>query len=407
MKSQISNPSLSKLLEALVDLLTENGYSQYVIGQANLFARQLDQFMESNSIQLYDETTGERFFEDYRRHHKGKPHLNEVKVFVARLNAILRKEGFLACRKRSVPDALPPEMENLVIQYLSFCAKKGLRPKSIEKYDLVCRRFLKVMTEDGVRKADDITTATVSRACLLISNYYLDEIQAFLRYLWNDGIVKRDYSFLVPHFRRPQPAPSVYSIDEIRRMEATADCRTPCGKRNYAILLLTTRLGIRPSDIAKLTFDELDFEHGIIRFQQRKTTAYQELPMLPVIRNALMEYIRNARGDFENPCVFLQARPPYGSVTRFGIWKIVKDSIRKAGINAEFRDQGSRAIRSSVASSMVNDNVPYDAVRGTLGHHSANAIKSYAKVDVEQLKLYALDAPAATGNFAEFLAGRL
>ena len=67
MKSQISNPSLSKLLEALVDLLTENGYSQYVIGQANLFARQLDQFMESNSIQLYDETTGERFFEDYRR----------------------------------------------------------------------------------------------------------------------------------------------------------------------------------------------------------------------------------------------------------------------------------------------------------------------------------------------------
>lgn len=63
-------------------------------------------------------------------------------------------------------------------------------------------------------------------------------------------------------------------------------------------------------------------------------------------------------------------------------------------------------MRSSLASSMINDNVSYEVVRRTLGHTSVNAVRSYAKLDVEQLKLYTLEPPEASGHFAEYLLGR-
>ena len=88
------------------------------------------------------------------------------------------------------------------------------------------------------------------------------------------------------------------------------------------------------------------------------------------------------------------------------ITKIVRTAIAVAGIEPGGRKQGAHAFRSSLASSMVNDNIPYEAVRKILGHTDQNAIRSYARLDMEQLRGYALPVMEATGIFAEFLEGR-
>ncbi|MCL2670446.1 MAG: tyrosine-type recombinase/integrase [Clostridiales bacterium] len=88
------------------------------------------------------------------------------------------------------------------------------------------------------------------------------------------------------------------------------------------------------------------------------------------------------------------------------IGKIVRRGIYKAGIIPGGRSCGPHAFRSSLASSMVNDGLPYEAVRKTLGHTDPNAIKSYARLDIEQLRAYALPVPEASGGFADFLCGR-
>lgn len=172
------------------------------------------------------------------------------------------------------------------------------------------------------------------------------------------------------------------------------------------MLLLATRLGIRTGDIVTMTFDELDFRAETIRIIQNKTGVLLELPMLPCVCNALKDYIQNYRGNSTSEYVFLSLHPPFSHLTPVAFGRYVRLALQAAEIKPGTRRTGPHAMRSSLASSMVNDGISYEAVRRTLGHTSANAIKSYAKLDVEQLKLYTLEPPEASGHFAEYLSGR-
>ena len=403
---RIANASVAALTARLVTQMTEDGYSPSATENVISLAAQLSDFMGGCAVMTYDERTGEAFLKD-RFRHVAKTALKSAEIFIARLNATFRGEGFLICMKRAAPESLPEGLESLLSRYISECGNHALRISSIEKYEQICRFFLKELADDGVKNASEITTAAISKACLRVSsNYYFSAIRTFLRVLADIGCLKRECSFIVPRFKRPQPMPSVYSVEEIKRMEAALNRETPCGKRNYAMLLLATRLGVRSGDIAAMTLDELDFETDSIRFNQRKTGGEQTLPMLPEIRAALLDYIQNARGDSGSPYVFLRTQPPHTRLSILTIGKLVRECIRDGGVCPGNRKQGPRSLRSSMASRMVNDNVPYEAVRRALGHADVNAIRNYARLDVERLRLYTLEPPAATGNFAEFLSGR-
>jgi len=300
--------------------------------------------------------------------------------------------------------ALPPGLERLLDEYREHCRRNGLRKSSTELYLKEDRWFLQNLYAVGCRNTNQINESKVASACLALkSNSYLSTVKTFLRFLIDAGHTDRDYSYVVPLYKRPQPMPSVYSTAEIHSIENAA---RDFSRRDYAVLLLATRLGIRSGDIAKLSFDTVDFNDDVIRLVQQKTENSMELPLLPEIKKALREYIRNERPKCESPHIFLNQVPPHNHISINLIGKIVRRNLRKAGIEIGSRSQGPHTFRSSLASSMVNDNVPYEAVRKTLGHIDPNAIKSYARLDVEQLRPYALEAPKATAGFARFLAGK-
>jgi site-specific recombinase XerD len=146
----------------------------------------------------------------------------------------------------SVPSTLPSGLEQLLTAYCRHCAKNGLREGSIAQYGKVCGWFLRNLAVCDCAESSDITASRVVTACLeLTSNSYLEAVRTFLRYCAASGKTDRDYSYVIPPYRRPQPMPSVYSEDEIKRMEAAIDRTTPVGKRDYALVLLGTRLGLR------------------------------------------------------------------------------------------------------------------------------------------------------------------
>ena len=291
-------------------------------------------------------------------------------------------------------------------EYEAHCRAKGLKESSIQLYVKLSRRFLAGLESAGAETVAEINAERVMQACLsLKSTYYWETIHTFMRFLAEAGYTDRDYSYVIPVHRRPQPMPSVYTPEEIRRIEATIDTSCPNGKRAYAMLLLATRLGLRSGDIIGLTLQELDFEAGLIHLTQHKTDTPMELPLLPEVEMALRDYIEKERGNSEKPYVFLCSIPPYSHLSNSFMRKLVATAVEKAGIDPAGRKVGPRAFRSSLASSMVNDSIPYDVVRKTLGHRDLNAIKNYARLDMEQLRLYALEVPAATGVFAEILTG--
>ena len=301
---------------------------------------------------------------------------------------------------------LETSLGRLLEAYADHCRRNGLREGSVQLYWKLALRFLKGLEDAGVTGAADIGPHEVSCACLALkSNYYLSAIHTFLRFLAEEGYTQRDYSYIVPLFKRPQPMPPVYSEAEIRRIEAAVDRQGPHGKRDYAALLLATRLGIRGGDIATLTFEELDFKRNTICLTQQKTAAPLSLPMLPEIKAALLDYLEHERASSDSAYVFLSLKPPFSHISVHLLGKLTSTAIRSAGIVPGGRKCGPHAFRALLASSMVNDDVPYEVVRNTLGHTDVNAIKSYAKLDVERLRVYALAVPKATGYFAKILSG--
>jgi integrase len=271
----------------------------------------------------------------------------------------------------------------------------------------VCGWFLHNLTECGCTEFAQITASKIVTACLnLTSSSYLEPARTFLRYCADSGKTDRDYSYVLPPYRRPQPMPSVYSVDEIRRIEAAISRYTPVGKRDYALVLLGTRLGLRLDDIRTLKLGALDFETKTIRLVQEKTLTQLELPMAQELRAAMLDYIENARPDIDDDVVFRVSYAPHAMLQKNGVIAAYRRAVFKAKIKIGNRGCGPRAFRSPLASSMVNDGVPYEAVRKTLGHLDPNAISHYAKLDVERLRFYALPVPNATGSFAHFLAGK-
>lgn len=302
---------------------------------------------------------------------------------------------------------LNPEMDAFLAGYLEDGRLKGLQESSIHLHDKIGHYFLSTMAEAGCMKPQEMNAWNVGAACLRISSkWYLSHIRTFLRYAYQSGHTDRDYSGIVPLFKRPQPYPSVYTTEEILRIEGSVNQGSPHGKRDYAALLLATRLGIRSGDISSMTLEALDFNRGLIRLTQHKTGIAIEFPMVPDVKTALERYLQEERAEYDSPYVFLRIVPPYTHISVQAITKIVRTAIAAAGIDPDGRKQGAHAFRSSLASSMVNDNIPYEAVRKTLGHTDQNAIRSYARLDLGQLRGYALPVIEATGTFATFLEGR-
>jgi len=302
---------------------------------------------------------------------------------------------------------LPIGLEKLLTDYQNHCSKNGLREGSIAQYEKECRWFLKGLSDCGCKEGVDISASCVVTACLsLTSKSYLASTRTFLKYCAKSKVTDRDYSYVIPPYKRPQPMPSVYTEDEIFCMELAVDRSTNVGKRDYAIILLATRLGLRLEDIRTMTFNELDFNNEEIRLVQDKTFAQLSLPMVYELKNALLDYIHNGRPQSSN-YVFQLVKPPHGLLSKSGIIACFWRALCKADIEIGNRGIGPRAFRSSLTSSMVNDGIPYEAVRRTLGHIDPNAISHYAKLDIERLRVYALPVPVASGKFVNFLSGGL
>lgn len=227
---------------------------------------------------------------------------------------------------------------------------------------------------------------------------YWERVGPFLRFLFENCSTEHDYSKLVQHRKKHTPHPTVYSTDEIAAIEDTVDCSTPAGIRNYAIILFLSRYGIRSCDIAALSFENIDFINNRIHFMQQKTGNPWEGELFPEVKDALHDYIRNVRPKISGCSkIFMTLMIPYRPMDSFAINTMVWTLVGKSDVDIAERKHGSRAFRSSIASNMINDNVSTEVVRRVLGHGTKHAIKHYARIDIESMRLCPLSVPEPSG----------
>ena len=220
-----------------------------------------------------------------------------------------------------------------------------------------------------------------------------------------NGLAEKDLSIIIPKFRQELKIPTVYRTDEIKSMEDSIDTSTFKGKRDKAAILLASRLGIRTCDILNLKEENLNFENNTISFVQIKTNTEITLPMVDDVRNALLDYLNERRLiDVSIDNLFISSRGyKENPLTVKSLHFALTSYLEKADIDYTGKRHGFHSLRSSLSSSMVNDNVPYDIVRKVLGHTSDDSIKHYARLDIEELRKCSIEVPVPSGKFKMFL----
>lgn len=398
--------SFNKLESELLERMKSRGYSSVTITGYRYLCNSIISWLQENGFSSYSQEGGDLFLQKYLDEHGSNQYYTNLRTVVFRLNDIINNTWKDVHSDKGKHFTLSDEYETIISQYCSRAIGNGLTTGTVKLKKYAISWFLHELGRLQCNSIARLSSKSITMACIKITDHNLwGEIRVFLRYLADFDITEADYSTIVPHYSKPYVIPSVYSVNEISRIENSVDISTTMGKRDYAMILLASRMGVRSSDIVKLKIEDVYNKNEINIFQQ-KTGNILHLPIIKEVQIAIKNYLA-VRPASKIEQLFINAYAPYKAVTTGTLRNILKKYIIVAGINPGNRKKGPHIFRSSLASSMINDDASYETVRKILGHSSNNAIKHYARIDIEKLRQYCLKPPVPNGKFWDFLHGEV
>lgn len=397
-----------ELVVKLRSLLESESYSSSTIKDMEFILSVFSEYMNTHETENYSPEIGEQFL-NYCEHELQvcASRVMRAKGIVRKLNRLqqgLEGRNALWASRASEPD-ISQELADVLNAYLSFSKENGIKDTTICYRRWICGRFLENLQKIGCKNISEVSSTQIQQAYAKLGYArYWERIGPFLRFLFESGFLKQNYSALVQYRKKHTPHPTVYSTQEISILENSVDRTTPAGIRNYAIILLLSRYGIRARDIAALTFENLDFVCNRIHFLQQKTGEPWECEMFPAVREALLDYIQNVRPQvLDCSRLFLTLMIPHKPIDSAVINRMIHVLFESSAVAVTGKRHGSRSLRSSIASNMINENISTQIVRRVLGHGTKHAAKHYVKIDIESMRLCPLPVPKPDGYFAESL----
>ena len=217
-------------------------------------------------------------------------------------------------------------------------------------------------------------------------------IKAMFRILFIQGILSAPLHEQMPPLARSCEAQlsTIWSPAELQAVLAMVDRNAAIGKRNYAILLLAMRMGLRPCDIRNLRLDDIGWEQSRIQIVQQKTKMPLILPLLPEIGDALIDYLRNGRPHSQFRQVFLRHYAPREPLRKCRFYYMLETYRKKAGLPKR-RAAGLGSLRHSLATRMLEDGTSVETIAGVLGHTCVETTNRYIRVTPSLLRKATLD----------------
>jgi integrase/recombinase XerD len=176
--------------------------------------------------------------------------------------------------------------------------------------------------------------------------------------------------------------PSVWKHDDVKKLLNSIDRNNPLGKRDYAILLLVTRLGLRVSDIRSLKLTDLNWNRKMLSIVMQKTKHPLELPILDDVGWAIIDYLKNGRLQTVSNCVFIRHKAPYDGFSDHNcLSRMLGRHMHKAGIDMSCQKHGLHSLRSTLARVMLENGTPLPVISEALGHQNIQTTSIYLKID--------------------------
>jgi integrase len=223
-------------------------------------------------------------------------------------------------------------------------------------------------------------------------------VRSFLRFASADGLVDAACVGTVPAARSARQAriPSVWDPGEVARIVEAIDRHNPCGKRDYAIILLIARLGLRGADVRRLEFADFDWPGSRLLVTQAKTGDRVQLPLLKEVGWAVIDYIRHGRPACDCPQVFVRHTAPIGPFSdQDHLHQILVKHARVAHVPvSDKRRHGMHSLRHTLATRLMEGGTPVEQIADILGHQSVQSTGVYLKSSLGLLSKCALDPDA-------------
>ena len=318
---------------------------------------------------------------------------------LSRLLTILRPDGSGVTAPPSTP------VEAALVHFQQYLRQeRSLSEATVINYTPVARSFLLERFPKGALHFQQITaadvTACVQRQATLVTSkraaLVVTALRSFLRYLFHRGIVAIDLASCVPTIATwsLSNVPRFLSGEQIEKILGSCDRETVIGKRDYALLLLLARLGLRAGEVVALTLDDFDWEAGLITVRGKGKRVAQ-MPLPSEVGTAIAEYLSTGRPRCSSRRVFIRAHAPLtGFANSVAICSLVDKALERAGVESEYR--GSHVFRHSLATIMLQHGASLPEIGDLLRHRRPDTTRIYAKVDLVSLRSIALPWPGGS-----------
>lgn len=361
--------------------------------------------MQTNGIEMYDPSIGRKYLDS----------LPEKKIYERTFPMWLRSirildevlcNGKVPGRQRcKTIEGFSGPFAEYAYSFIDGLKTMHRSEKTINRYKIIIVRFLSFLQHENIERPECIKESVVFQfiACQETKKTEICYILKRMFRFWQDnGVISIDLMncFSAYRMKHHQRVLSFYSQEEIAIIEGSVDRSNPIGKRNYALLLLATRLGMRASDIANLKIVDIDWRKNEMTIIQYKTNNPASFPLLPIVGNAIIDYMKYGRPSFlSSSYIFHSSRPPYQVMNSAMVSSAITSVIEGCGVDLKGRRHGPHAMRHSLATNLLRKETSLPVISEILGHKRTQTTTVYLSVDIPSLMECSMDVPPVSPTF--------
>ena len=389
---------LDGIIPTYADFLSQQGFSKISACQQLRFLADMNRWLHQKRLSISDLTTHtiQRYLR--LRHRRLRPRRDDAAI-LNRLVHLLHTQGLLPKKDTRLPDNPHQHIDNDFDRYLS--EERGLSVATRINYRPFIQKFLSAQFGNKPARLAELNASDVirlirkqasqlqpKRAGLMVS-----ALRSFFRFLHHRGDITIDLAACVPPIAnwKFSTLPKFIQPDQIQRVLNHCDRQAATGRRDFAILLLLARLGLRACEIVGLTLDDIHWQAGKISIRG-KAKQPAMLPLPPDVGRAIAAYLKNDRPTCSTRRLFICMRAPHrGFANSIAISTIVARSLKRAGIDCPHT--GAHLFRHSLATQMLRQGATLSDIALLLRHRSLNTTTIYAKVDLTALHALAQPWP--------------
>lgn len=385
---------LAPFASAFKSKLKDLGYTPLSVASELRMLADWSRWLQEQSLSAADVTRerGEQFVTE--RHSAGRVSPYPPRVFNTMIEILIEQDVI------EPDDDAPAPGSGIDVVLASFkeflLSERGLALSTAAAYVLRARRFLDRQVPTGTLsalKTKNVTDAVRAEAALVSvgsTQFFVVAVRSFLRYCFIEGLTPTDLSgaALAVTGRRRSPLAARISTADAQGLLDSCDRYESAGLRDYAILVLLIRLGLRASEVATLSLDDIDWRAGLI-VVHGKDHRDDQLPLPADVGQALTDYLQQGRPPTSHREVFLRLLAPLQALGRGGIATVVRRACHRTGL----APIGTHRLRHTLASDMVNSGARLSEIAQVLRHRSLTSTALYARVDIAGLRSLARPWP--------------